>query len=135
MRRFILIVCLIICSIFELNSATYNGQENGIYGNTYTPYIPFSSTSSNIKSVEYNTVKPLNVDGTVSIEYTTYKGVYRPRRSEWSDNEIDPDDDPIGQVPESTPIGDPDVYIIALLFLLYILFKKYKENILNKNVS
>jgi hypothetical protein len=106
-----------------LNSATYNGQENVIYGSTYTPYIPFSSTSSNIKSVEYNTVKPLNADGTVSMDYTTYKGVYRPRRTE--SNGLEDRDLGIGELP--TPIGDPDIFTITFLLILYFVCQYLKN--------
>lgn len=122
MKKLILIIYLIIISVFEMNAITYNSQNpyESPYGSTYN-YIPFKSTSSNIQNMNYNTVRPLNPDGSVSIDYTTYKGVYSPRRSMYGN--LDDADDGIG---EMVPVGDPDIYIIVILTFIYLLFKLNK---------
>ena len=76
-----------------MNAITYNSVNpyETQYGSAYN-YIPFKSTSSNMQGVNYNTVKPLNADGTVSIEYTTYKGVYKPKYANRGLGDIDEDD-------------------------------------------
>ena len=89
-----------------------NGYENTC-PSTYN-YTPFKSTSTAIQSTNYNTVKPLNIDGTVSMDYTTYKGVYRPRRNESNGGLGGIDGPGIGEL--LTPIGDPIIPLLIIMF-------------------
>ena len=109
-----------------MNAITYNSVNpyETQYGSAYN-YIPFKSTSSNMQGVNYNTVKPLNADGTVSIEYTTYKGVYKPKYANRGLGDIDEDDQIIGEL---VPIGDPNIFIILLLVLPYLYIKRMRKH-------
>lgn len=98
-----------------------NGYEN-TYPSAYN-YTPFKSTSTAIQSTNYNTVKPLNADGSVSIEYTTYKGIYRPRRNE-SNGGLVIDGPGIGELP--TPIGDPIIPLLIIMFA-YLSYRRLKR--------
>lgn len=119
MKKFIfLIICLFI-SICVAYSVTYDTYVP----NTEFQYIPFRSTSPTLQNVNYNTVKPLNEDGTVSVEYTTYRGVYRPRRDSGLGGT---DEDPIGGL-DDVPVGDSDIYLITLLLFSYLGYRYLKN--------
>jgi hypothetical protein len=125
MKKYIILILCLVLSIFELNAVTYNvyktDVQNGAYTNT--PYIPFNSTSPYMQTVNYNTVKPLNFDGTVSMEYTTYKGVYKPKYIKNSLGDID--GDPVGG---TTPIGEPIIPCLVIMFV-YIICREIKNKL------
>ena len=127
-KYIILIVCLII-NMFELHIVADNTYNTSTYERPYVHtynYIPFKSTSSNIQNINYNTVKPLNYDGTVSIEYTTYNGVYKPKYYTKGLDVDKEDEDAIGEL---TPIGNP-ITPLLLMTLIYLCYHKNKK--LNK---
>jgi hypothetical protein len=115
MRRYLILIVCFVVSLLGLSAQNYmvNGYENTC-PSTYN-YTPFKSTSTAIQSTNYNTVKPLNTDGTVSMDYTTYKGVYSSRRNKnglWDDQ---PGPEPgIGEL--LTPIGDPIIPLLIIMF-------------------
>ena len=93
--------------------------------NTQYEYIPFQSTSPNLQYLNYNTVRPLNDDGTVSMDYTTYR--YTKRRfatSEWDSGDEGPG---IGEIDDPVPIGDPDIYVITFLLGSYLGYRYLKN--------
>lgn len=108
--------------MFQLNAMAHNDYNVGAYEKPYAStynYIPFKSTSPYAQNTNYTAVKPLNFDGTVSIEYTTYKGVYRPRYVK-NGLETDPDDIPIG-----APIGEPIAPLLIIMFA-YLSYRRLK---------
>ena len=135
MKRLIfLIICLFI-SILKLNSINDTYRTN-MYGSSYTTYeyIPFKSTSPSLQNTNYNTVKPLNADGSVSMEYTTYKAIYSPRRAN-SGLELDDNDEPNATL---LPVGDPDIFTITFLLILYLgcqYLKNRKSQMLLLNIQ
>ena len=121
MKKFVVIIFCLFISICELNSIVYNTYNINVYEPSYATYdyIPFKSTSSNLQATQYNTVKPLNIDGTVSMDYTTYKGIYKPKRMNGNLDGVD-DDDEYG-IGATTPVGDPDIYVIVFLLVSYLI--------------
>lgn len=125
MKKFIIIIYCLILNI-------------GVYGITYSSYTPinlnnnqtnstpyqtnFKSTGVTYQITPYNTVLPLNNDGTVSIDYTTGKYMtYTLYGSRGLD--LDDDDEPTGGM---VPIGNIP-YEILLLFVIIMIFTKYEK--------
>jgi hypothetical protein len=124
MRRYLILIVCFVVSLLGLSAQNYmvNGYENTC-PSTYN-YTPFKSTSTVIQTTNYNNVKPLNADGSVSMDYTTYKGVYRPRRNNgglWGDDH--PDGPAIGEL--LTPIGDPIIPLLIIMFA-YLSYRRIK---------
>lgn len=93
--------------------------------NTQYEYIPFQSTSPNLQHLNYNTVRPLNEDGTVSMDYTTYR--YTKRKfatSEWNSGDDGPG---IGEKDDPVPVGDLDIYVFIMFIFSYLLLVKMKK--------
>ena len=130
MKRILILIYVFVCSL-NVGAIIYNNmniQNNNSYTGSYTGTynsIPFNSTSSSPQIVNYNTVKPLNADGSVSMEYTTYGNVYRPRRNNLGGG-LSGGDDGIGEKDESVPIGDPIIPFLIIMFA-YLSYHEIKK--------
>lgn len=83
----------------------------------------FNSTSSSSTPMYYNTVKPLNNDGSISGEYTTYGNVYYTKYNNRG-LDIGDDDEPNASL---VPIGDCNIYLIISLLICYLFMKTKKS--------
>ena len=128
MKKHIVLIACFIISIFGLDVMAYNTYNVCGYGNpyssTYEP-VPFKSTSPITGFANYNTVKPLNDDGTVSMDYTTYKWMCGPRRSGGLWDDEPPDGPGIGEL--TTPIGEPVIPLLIMMFA-YLTCLKLKRH-------
>ena len=130
MKRILILIYVFVCSlnvgaiIYNNMSTQNNNSYTGSYTGTYNS-IPFNSTSSSLQIVNYNTVKPLNADGSVSMEYTTYGNVYRPRHNNLGGG-LSGGNDGVGEKDDPVPIGEAIVPLLILI-LAYLSYKKKKQ--------
>ena len=108
-----------MCTPYSNNAAGYNTTYPSAQLQQYQ--YTFKSTSSYTSMTSYQTVKPLDDNGFVSGEYTTYDVVYKPRNMR---NGLDLDgDEPTGGM---VPIGEPIVPLLILI-LAYLSYQEIKR--------
>lgn len=131
-----ILICLVMnicayCSVYSPYEANVGYNK---YSTISSYQYEFKSTSSYAPMVQYHTVKPLDRSGFVSGGYTTYGGAYKPRKSCGLD--VDDDEQIPGEL--STPVGDPDIYIIIFLLVSYLVcqyLKNRKSQMLLLNIQ
>ncbi len=102
-------------AVYQSFSEANSSRTSGALSSQSVPYR-FRSTSIYLPQ-----------DGGYNRASTSASYTSRPRKSIWDDEE--PEDDPIGTVPDATPVGDTPWLLMVFAAIAYIAFRRYRRRL------